>query len=112
MTITAPNQQPFTCRLALIACTCDLPAKAQVLNVQQFNAYYGCSFCLQRGLLSTHCRRHLPHCMYIGTSVSTGKGHVHCYPYNEEDPSGPLRTSMEFMQHAQSSYVSESPVQS
>ncbi|KAL1479441.1 hypothetical protein MTO96_051832, partial [Rhipicephalus appendiculatus] len=33
---------------ALVCCV-DSPARAQVLNSKQFNGYYGCSWCLERG---------------------------------------------------------------
>lgn len=39
------------CRAALICGTFDLPARAAVLNMVQFNGYWGCSKCLQKGIL-------------------------------------------------------------
>lgn len=47
--MSLPNKVPFTCKVVLIACTCDLPARAQVMNTVQFNGYYGCTFCRQKG---------------------------------------------------------------
>ena len=35
----------------LIACTCDLHARAQVMNMMQFNGYYSCPCCLQKGIV-------------------------------------------------------------
>ena len=35
----------------LLASTCDLPAKAAVLNFVQHNGFYGCSQCEQKGKL-------------------------------------------------------------
>ena len=55
VTVSLPDKAPFTCRVVLVACTCDLPARAQVMNVTQFNGYYGCAFCLQKGKLYMHC---------------------------------------------------------
>ncbi len=49
VTIMPPDTDPFTCRAALLGCTCDLPARAAVMNVVQFNGFYGCSHCLQEG---------------------------------------------------------------
>ena len=37
------------CHVALLCTTCDLPAKAMLLNFVQFNGFYGCSRCLQKG---------------------------------------------------------------
>lgn len=60
-----------------IAATCDLPAKALVLNTVQFNGKYGCAKCEQPGQM-----------------VKTGeKGHVHAFPFQELDPKGPFRTN-------------------
>ena len=56
-----------------MAGTCDLPAKCLVLNSVQFN---GCSKCSQPGI----------------TWNTSARGHVHVYPYDVSDPSGPKRT--------------------
>jgi len=45
------ERKPVTCHATLIACTCDLPARALVLNMVQFNGNYGCSHCTQQGIL-------------------------------------------------------------
>ena len=39
----------FICRAMLLCGTCDLPAKAIVYNMKQYNGEYGCSHCLQSG---------------------------------------------------------------
>jgi len=39
----------YTSRCALIGMSTDLPARAMVLNFVQFNGYWGCPHCLQRG---------------------------------------------------------------
>ena len=49
--MSLPDKAPFVCRIVLVACTCDLPARAQVMNMAQFNAYHGCHFCLQKDVL-------------------------------------------------------------
>lgn len=40
---------PNVCRIVLLCSTCDLPAKAMVMNFVQFNGFFGCSSCLQKG---------------------------------------------------------------
>ncbi len=40
------------CRVALLCTTLDLPARAAVLNFIQFNGYWGCCRCLQKGKLT------------------------------------------------------------
>ena len=58
-------KEPFKLKVVLIGCACDLPARALVLNMMQFNSYLGCNFCTIRG-----------------KNVSTsGRGHVQTYPY-------------------------------
>lgn len=47
--VTIHGRDKFTCCVALVCCTCDLPAKALVLNAVQYNGFYGCSCCLQKG---------------------------------------------------------------
>ncbi len=36
-------------RVALVCATLDLPARAAVLNVIQYNGFWGCCRCLQKG---------------------------------------------------------------
>lgn len=38
------------------------------------------------------------------------RGHVHCFPYNEEDPTGPLRTNAQLLQYAHDALESGLPV--
>lgn len=33
----------------IVCCCVDAPARAAVLNMKQFNGYYGCTWCLQKG---------------------------------------------------------------
>ncbi|KAL1483579.1 hypothetical protein MTO96_001862 [Rhipicephalus appendiculatus] len=35
----------------IVCCCVDSPARAALLNAKQFNGYYGCSWCLQKGTL-------------------------------------------------------------
>ena len=69
--------KPFNIKVYVIGCTCDLPARALVLNAMQFNGEYGCSFCEQPG---------------VTTRVGSSTGHVHTFPYNKDNPKGPART--------------------
>ena len=74
----------FVCRGMLLCGTCDLPAKAMVYNMNQFNGYYGCSHCLQSG-----------------KSLKTGqRGRVHVYPYIQDDPAGPKRSDKQLDKHS------------
>ena len=41
-----------TARAKLLLTVCDLPAKAMVLNQKQYNAYYVCNYCLDKGYYS------------------------------------------------------------
>ena len=44
------NGEQITCHVSVIACTCDLPARAIMSNMVQYNGFYGCSHCLQKGI--------------------------------------------------------------
>ena len=68
----------------LIAGTFDLPARCLISGSVQFNGKYGCIKCLQQG-----------------ESHKTEKGgNVWIYPFNIEDPKGPIRKEESFRQHA------------
>ena len=69
--------QKFQTALPVKPGTCDLPAKAMVFNMTQYNGYYGCTHCLQSG-----------------QQLATGeRGTVHVYQYIHDNPTGPKRTS-------------------
>ena len=76
---------PFVSKAALLAGTCDLPAKCLILNTIQFNGMFGCSKCLQSGL----------------SFPTSARGCVHIYPYCSEDPYGPARSRIQHDQDAQ-----------
>ena len=42
----------------LLAVTVDLPAKAMVANMKQFNGKFGCSFCMDEGESRPNCPMH------------------------------------------------------
>lgn len=90
----AGAQEPFICKAFTIAGTCDLPAKALVLNTVQFNGQFGCLKCEQPG-----------------KTVKTGeRGHVHTFPFQNTDPKGPSRTHKKFVDNAKMAYDSNSIV--
>ena len=78
MRITPPGEQPFVCCVALVGATCDLPAKAAVMNMVQYNGcYWGCGCCLQKGILTHNIRIYKIidspwHSCHLGTRVSFG----------------------------------------
>ena len=39
----------ITCKARLLMCSVDLPARASVLNMKQFNGKFGCSQCEDEG---------------------------------------------------------------
>ena len=44
----------------LLLCVFDLPARALVLNIKQFNGYYGCPMCLDKGIHKNNRHLYLP----------------------------------------------------
>ena len=44
-----PAGSKVFCRVLVVAFTCDLPARATVMNMVQYNGFYGCSHCKQKG---------------------------------------------------------------
>ena len=96
--ISSPDiQETFTCRGMLLCGTCDLPAKAIVYNMLQFNGYYGCSHCKQNG-------------KQLSTATGSNAGKVHIYPYIHENPLGPLRTNDETVLHSRKAVIETKPV--
>lgn len=60
-----------------LACACDLPARCLLCNSMQYNGEFGRWKCLQPG-----------------KTVKNGqRGHARGFPFNKEDPKGPLRTT-------------------
>lgn len=73
----SPEKGTFHCRGILLACSCDLPARCLLCNSMQYNGENGCWKCLQPG-----------------NTVRTGvRGHCRAFPYQNDNPKGPLRTS-------------------
>ena len=110
VTITVPGREVIS-RAVLICCTCDMPAKAQVLNVVQYNGFYGCPCCLQKGWHQALDCFLLLLVIVSGETVRTGsRGRVHSFPYLSKDPVGPTRTDEETREHAKQAHLEGSPV--
>lgn len=84
----------FICHAMLLCGTCDLPAKAAVYNMIQFNGNHGCSHCLQSGKQ-----------LKVGV-----RGKVRVYPYMEADPTGPLRTNDQTSDYSEQAVSTNIPV--
>ena len=75
--VNSPERGNFLCKGILLACTCDLPARYLLCNGMQYNGENGCWKCLQ-----------------TGQTVKTGvRGHSRAFPYQGDNPKGPIRTS-------------------
>lgn len=100
-------------KVLLLATTCDLPARAAVLNFTQFNGFYGCCRCKQKGnrLVSMLFKVMPYNFILLGKSVKCESGGtVRVYPYDESDPTGPKRTHEETLEHAKKAVESGSAV--
>lgn len=49
ISVSFPNGEQAICRAALLCAVLDLPARAIVTNFVQYNGYWGCGHCLQKG---------------------------------------------------------------
>ena len=67
----------FTMKAVMLACVCDLPARALLMNFMQYNGAYSCPYCLQPG-----------------KSADSGKGHTHVFQYQSDCPKGPERVDV------------------
>lgn len=48
--ILLPDKSTVDCHVLLLCSTCDLPARALIMNMIQFNGFFGCCHCLQKGI--------------------------------------------------------------
>jgi hypothetical protein len=78
----------------LLCGTCDLPAKAGVMNMTQFNGEFGC-----------------PNCRQSGKVVAAGRGHTRVYPFDAENVDGPHRNNEETIRYAIEAATAGKPVQ-
>lgn len=85
-TFTDFSGAEFISKCILLTCTCDLPARAIVYNLNQFNGEYSCWFCLARGETYKH---------------DTG-GISHIFPYDKTFPKGIPRTKESVRRDVQS----------
>ena len=60
--VTTPDGKQ-TCKACLLLCSADLPARATVLNMRQFNGQHGCSQCEDEGQprARSHLQRNWPY---------------------------------------------------
>ncbi|XP_066271792.1 uncharacterized protein [Branchiostoma lanceolatum] len=87
--VRPPDTDPFVCRAFLVACSCDLQAKALVMDMTAHNGYHGCPKCLERG---SHIDRR------------------HQYPCGEGGTHDLLRTHEETFAHATEAYTTKKTV--
>jgi len=82
----------LTFKVFLLCFISDLPAKASVLNFIQFNGYWGCARCEQKGLYAYYYYSiTLTLNFLIGCRVSLeSSGTIQVYPYNDSNPCGPV----------------------
>jgi hypothetical protein len=85
---------PFVMTAHVICCTCDLPGKALVQNILQFNGAYGCGFCEQPGK----------------NLRTENNGNVRIFPYQTESPKGEQRTADACIQYAKEAVETNSVV--
>ena len=99
--LSLPNGKSVLCRVALICATLDLPAKAIVTNTLQFNGYWGCCHCLQKGQSFLISMKYFILAVK-GQRVACGeRGSTQTYPFIESDPCGPLRNHIQTCQDAE-----------
>lgn len=79
ITLTIDDTQ-ICCRAMMVVATMDLPARAAVLHMTQYNGEYSCIFCMDSGQV-----------------VKSGKGHCRSFPYKSEPIS--LRTNEDVIQN-------------
>lgn len=72
----SPERGEFQSKCFLLAATADLPARSLLCNSVQFNGKFGCWKCTQPG-----------------ETAPVGKGHTHVFPFQKENPMGPIRTA-------------------
>lgn len=82
-------QGTITVKGLLLCGTCDLPAKAIMMNMAQFNGEYGCIKCKQ-----------------AGSVVPIGKGHGRVFPFDASLIDGPKRNHDEFIANGEEAFAS------
>ena len=68
ITVNSPAGE-ITCKARLLMCLVDLPARASVLNMKQFNGKFGCSQCEDEGhpepILTLYITGYIHHHLYF-----------------------------------------------
>ncbi|KAH8001097.1 hypothetical protein HPB51_026350 [Rhipicephalus microplus] len=59
-------------KVHVVLCCVDAPARASILNMKQFNGYYGCSWCLEKGTCVDGSVKYL-HCGHLAPDRSRGR---------------------------------------
>ena len=54
--VTLRDNHCFRSQVVLVGCTCDLPARAQLTNVVQFNGYYDACVALKKVTSIQFCK--------------------------------------------------------
>lgn len=92
--VSSPDvDEMITCKAQLLSSSFDLPAKASVLNMTQFNGEYGCSNCIQSG-----------------ERIKTDRGGTtRVYPYQCNNPDGPLRSHASLVKDAKQAFAQGKP---
>lgn len=85
--------ESFNCKVLLIGGTADLPARSVLCNTVQFNGKYGCCKCLQPG----------------ETFKTSARGHVHVFPFKEDNHDGPKRTHKDYLTDVSKALRNSSP---
>ena len=70
MPILLSDKSTVDCHVLLLCSTCDLPARALVMNMIQFNGFNGCCHCLQPGVI-----------LYSDTYMPIANGYVDILVY-------------------------------
>ncbi|XP_062566984.1 uncharacterized protein LOC134229281 isoform X2 [Saccostrea cucullata] len=80
---TSPERGQFLCRGLLLCGTADLPARSLLCNHVQYNGAFSCWKCEQEG-----------------ETASVGRGHARIFPFQSEEPKGPIRTKKNVLENA------------
>ena len=82
--VESPERGQYRLKAALIACTCDLPARSIVTNMIRYNGAYCCAKCMQKG----------------ETAKTGARGSVHVFSFDAAHPKGPSRSEESVLENA------------
>lgn len=89
--ISLANSKTIKIRGILLDMTLDSPAKSLWLQIKQFNGYFGCPKCKERG-----CQ----HIIGIGKKGRNRQCHIYPYNHTSSNGYGEVRTHVEVKQQA------------